>query len=357
MFVPVHGAHIPDNGEFQGGFRRTGGHSGIDFAAPAGSLARAAVPGVVVSTGWAGAYGNLVKVRHDDGSIGYYAHLSAFSVRPGQRVGRGSTIGRVGSTGNSTGPHLHFEVRQNGKPVDPRSYLGDDFQAVSRRLTGRDVPGLAEAFRSVPQLPPLRRLDGTTVEPQGPIAGSLTDTPERAHGEPGDDNPLSLENVLGREAQLVSTGAGLAPDPPQAAPGSPVFGQTTTVSGGTALERLLRAIGVQESGNDYSAVNRDSGALGKYQIMPANVAPWSRAALGYTVSRQQFLRNPNIQEQIARHRLNQYLTKYGPSGAALAWYAGEGALRYSPATRNRAQGRYPSMNEYVNSVLRKAGLM
>lgn len=126
-YNPVPGSRT--SSPYMGGFRRTGGHSGIDFAAPAGSAARAVVPGTVISVAWGGAYGRLVKVRHVDGTIGYYAHLSDANVRVGQRVGRGSIIGRVGSTGNTTGPHLHFEVRRNGRPTDPSPWLGNSYRA------------------------------------------------------------------------------------------------------------------------------------------------------------------------------------------------------------------------------------
>lgn len=121
MYQPVRGARISSG--YTGGFRSHGKHSGIDFAAPAGSAVYAAAPGRVISVGWGGAYGNLVRVLHTDGTIGYYAHLQGASVRPGSQIVRGSMIGRVGSTGNSTGPHLHFEVRRNGKLVDPSPWL------------------------------------------------------------------------------------------------------------------------------------------------------------------------------------------------------------------------------------------
>lgn len=126
MFLPTPSSRI--SSPFLGGFRRAGGHSGIDFAAPMGSPIRAAVPGRVVSVGWGGGYGNLVKVRHNDGSLGYYAHMSSMGVRVGQQVGRGTVLGRVGSTGNSTGPHLHFEVRRNGRPVDPQPWLDEGYR-------------------------------------------------------------------------------------------------------------------------------------------------------------------------------------------------------------------------------------
>jgi murein DD-endopeptidase MepM/ murein hydrolase activator NlpD len=83
----------------------------------------AADDGKVVSAGPAGAYGNLIEIAHGDGTRTLYAHLSDMDVRKGQAVKRGQHIGDLGNTGNSSGPHLHFEVRDHGKPVDPAKSL------------------------------------------------------------------------------------------------------------------------------------------------------------------------------------------------------------------------------------------
>ncbi|MFF8382587.1 transglycosylase family protein [Streptomyces kanasensis] len=104
----------------------SGYHTGVDFPVPTGTSVRAVATGRVVSAGWAGAYGYQVVIRHDDGKYSQYAHLSALSVREGQTVGSGQRIARSGSTGNSSGPHLHFEVRTGpgyGSDVDPLAYL------------------------------------------------------------------------------------------------------------------------------------------------------------------------------------------------------------------------------------------
>ncbi|MFG3497561.1 transglycosylase family protein [Streptomyces sp. NPDC047928] len=103
-----------------------GYHTGVDFPVPTGTSVKAVGSGRVVSAGWAGAYGYQVVIRHDDGKYSQYAHLSALTVREGQRVGAGQRIARSGSTGNSTGPHLHFEVRTGpgyGSDIDPLAYL------------------------------------------------------------------------------------------------------------------------------------------------------------------------------------------------------------------------------------------
>jgi murein DD-endopeptidase MepM/ murein hydrolase activator NlpD len=99
-------------------------HTGLDFAAPQGTPARALANGVVSETGWAGAYGNRVVITLEDGTDIWYCHLVSMSVEPGQPVIGGQTVGAVGTTGNSTGPHLHLEVRPGGgDAVDPERAL------------------------------------------------------------------------------------------------------------------------------------------------------------------------------------------------------------------------------------------
>ncbi|QCD59684.1 transglycosylase family protein [Streptomyces hawaiiensis] len=103
-----------------------GYHTGIDFPVPTGTSVTSVAAGSVVSAGWGGSFGYQVVVRHTDGRYSQYAHLSAISVRDGQSVSAGQRIGRSGSTGNSSGPHLHFEVRTGpgfGSDVDPVAYL------------------------------------------------------------------------------------------------------------------------------------------------------------------------------------------------------------------------------------------
>ncbi|MFF3334555.1 transglycosylase family protein [Streptomyces sp. NPDC002888] len=103
-----------------------GYHTGVDFPVPTGTSVKSVAAGKVVSAGWGGSFGYQVVIRHADGRYTQYAHLSAISVRDGQSVGSGQRIGRSGSTGNSTGPHLHFEVRTGpgfGSDVDPVAYL------------------------------------------------------------------------------------------------------------------------------------------------------------------------------------------------------------------------------------------
>jgi murein DD-endopeptidase MepM/ murein hydrolase activator NlpD len=98
-------------------------HEGLDLGAGYGSPIHAAAAGVVVHAGWLGGYGNLVVIDHGGGLSTAYGHQSQIAVSYGQHVGQGQVIGYVGSTGHSTGPHLHFEVRINGEAVDPLGYL------------------------------------------------------------------------------------------------------------------------------------------------------------------------------------------------------------------------------------------
>jgi len=98
-------------------------HSGIDIAASYGTPVKAADGGQVVQAGYFGGYGNSVMLYHGGGFATWYAHLSSINVSMGQFVQRGQVIGLIGSTGWATGPHLHFEVRINGAPQDPRAYL------------------------------------------------------------------------------------------------------------------------------------------------------------------------------------------------------------------------------------------
>ncbi|MFE0601911.1 transglycosylase family protein [Streptomyces sp. NPDC058892] len=104
----------------------SGYHTGVDFPVATGTTVKSVGPGQVVSAGWAGAYGYQVVIRHTDGRYSQYAHLSALGVKSGQQVSGGQRIGRSGSTGNSTGPHLHFEIRTGpgyGSDIDPLKYL------------------------------------------------------------------------------------------------------------------------------------------------------------------------------------------------------------------------------------------
>ncbi|WP_267243738.1 M23 family metallopeptidase [Streptomyces sp. PR69] len=124
--LPVAGTFVTTGYKAGGALWSSGSHSGVDFRAPAGSTVVAVGAGTVVEAGWGGAYGNNVVLRMNDGTYTQYGHLSAITVSVGQSVAAGGQIGISGSTGNSTGPHLHFEARTTpdyGSDIDPVAYL------------------------------------------------------------------------------------------------------------------------------------------------------------------------------------------------------------------------------------------
>ncbi len=165
-----------------------------------------------------------------------------------------------------------------------------------------------------------------------------------------------------RKQQAIATGLQNMPftgkrGAPSHMPARPGQGKKIPVKGNN-FDSFLNAIVGQESGGNYNAINKDSGASGKYQIMPANIPQWSREALGRSVSLQQFRSSPKIQDAIASYMLRKYYNKYGAAGAAVAWYAGPGtAAKYvrNPSGYNRRQGNYPSINAYAMSILQKMG--
>jgi murein DD-endopeptidase MepM/ murein hydrolase activator NlpD len=127
LTTPVHGAQF----EVTSGFgprvdpftSRIAFHPGVDFAGPWGSTVVATAPGTVVWAGARAGYGNMVEIDHGNGFATRYGHLSKIDVKVGQTVRIGETIGEIGSTGRSTGPHLHYETRINGEAVDPQKFL------------------------------------------------------------------------------------------------------------------------------------------------------------------------------------------------------------------------------------------
>ena len=119
---------------FRGGAAR---HQGIDLAAPIGTPIYATADGIVVAAGWnSGGYGNLIKVDHGRGIETRYGHLSAILVRAGQRIVRGQQIGRMGSTGRSTGSHLHYEVRIDGRAVNPIPFMKSNEYLLAMQQKG-----------------------------------------------------------------------------------------------------------------------------------------------------------------------------------------------------------------------------
>lgn len=124
---------LPVDGRISSGFgnrihpidRKVKFHAGLDIAAPKGTPIGASAEGIVTFAGWRKGYGNLVIIEHPDGRTTRYGHAAKLFVNEGDIVSAGQPIASVGSTGKSTGPHLHFEVRENDKPVDPRRFLSN----------------------------------------------------------------------------------------------------------------------------------------------------------------------------------------------------------------------------------------
>ncbi|WP_405675578.1 M23 family metallopeptidase [Streptomyces sp. NBC_01511] len=124
--LPVAGSPVTTGYRTGGGLWSSGSHSGVDFRAASGTSVVAVGAGTVVEAGWGGAYGNNVVIRMNDGTYTQYGHLSSVGVSVGQGVAPGTPVGVAGSTGNSTGPHLHFEARTSeeyGSDIDPVAYL------------------------------------------------------------------------------------------------------------------------------------------------------------------------------------------------------------------------------------------
>ena len=121
LIEPIQGIITAKYGEVSG--VRSSAHTGLDIAAAKGTPIKAAASGTVVFSGTKGSFGKMVVVSHGNGVQTYYAHCSSLLVSVGQTVSQGDTIAKVGSTGNSTGNHLHLEVRVNGQSYNPQKYL------------------------------------------------------------------------------------------------------------------------------------------------------------------------------------------------------------------------------------------
>ena len=124
--LPIAGSYISTGYKTGGSLWSSGSHTGVDFHAASGTSVHAVGSGTVVEAGWGGAYGNNVVIKMNDGTYTQYGHLSSIGVSVGQAVTPGQQIGLSGSTGNTTGPHLHFEARttaEYGSDIDPVAYL------------------------------------------------------------------------------------------------------------------------------------------------------------------------------------------------------------------------------------------
>lgn len=123
IVLPTTGYHLTARFNQAGG-RWAHNHTGLDFAAPIGTPVRSVMAGEVIQADFEGAYGRQVKVRHSDGTVTSYSHMSEFDVSVGDSVEAGTQVGAIGMTGNTTGPHVHFEVLPGGgSPIDPEPWL------------------------------------------------------------------------------------------------------------------------------------------------------------------------------------------------------------------------------------------
>ncbi|MEU6658542.1 M23 family metallopeptidase [Streptomyces sp. NPDC046821] len=124
--MPITGSYVSTGYKASSGLWSSGSHTGIDFHAASGTSVHAVGSGTVVEAGWGGAYGNNIVIKMNDGTYTQYGHLSSIGVSVGQTVTPGQQIGLSGATGNTTGPHLHFEARTGpdyGSDIDPVAYL------------------------------------------------------------------------------------------------------------------------------------------------------------------------------------------------------------------------------------------
>ena len=140
--MPVSGVRLSSNFGMRNhpvlGGRRA--HTGVDLAGPTGTPVYATADGVVSKAQYFGSYGNYIQIEHGGEMETRYAHLSGYAVAAGQRVRKGDLIGYIGSTGRSTGPHLHYEVRIAGEAVDPRPYMMADASSVTPGQGGKGGP-------------------------------------------------------------------------------------------------------------------------------------------------------------------------------------------------------------------------
>ncbi|MBR5534325.1 MAG: peptidoglycan DD-metalloendopeptidase family protein [Ruminiclostridium sp.] len=165
---PVRGTISSDYG-YRFIFGETNFHQGIDIPAPTGTAINAAADGVVAFVGERGTYGNLVILSHPGGFQTYYAHCSQLLVKAGDTITQGQPIAAVGSTGRSTGPHVHFEVRYQNSPIDPLLYLPGENNAPAREEIAEEEEVLPEETPAEPVTPETPVVPETPAEPEIPI--------------------------------------------------------------------------------------------------------------------------------------------------------------------------------------------
>lgn len=174
-------------------FGETNFHRGLDIAAPMGTAINAAADGTVTFAGVRGTYGNLVVITHDNGFVTYYAHCSKILVEVGDEVTQGTPVAAVGSTGRSTGPHCHFEVRYENEPIDPLFYLPGENNAPARTPVDEEEPEeetpaeepAEPEVPATPETPETPALPEEPAQPEEPADNPADEgTPPEGEGEP-----------------------------------------------------------------------------------------------------------------------------------------------------------------------------
>jgi len=212
---PVRGAISSDYG-YRFIFGETNFHRGIDIPAPAGTAINAAADGVVSFVGERGTYGNLVILTHAGGFQTYYAHCSQLLVSAGDTVTQGQPVAAVGSTGRSTGPHVHFEVRYHNSPIDPLLYLPGANNAPARQEITKEeeedqeevtepVPPETPAIPETPVTPETPAVPETPVDPEAPVQPDGETPPEPAVPETQDPAQVPEEAALPPENTPTGT--------------------------------------------------------------------------------------------------------------------------------------------------------
>ena len=323
MINPVNASHS--------GWGSYPGHTGLDFRAGMGTPVMAALAGTANQVNhWGYSYGNHVRMGHPGNIETIYAHLSQTMATVGQQLAQGNVLGLSGSTGNSTGPHLHFEVRVNGRAVDPTPYLtGTQMVPVGGLVTspigaaGANVD-LKERLRSIPSVQRMNQAL-SAIAPYNKLIPQNWITDKIADKYQSQVNSMMLQGVR------IPSPAGSNP-----------------AAAGSELERFILAIVKQETGGEKDPYK---SRWGKYAMSPQYINGYAMKYLGRPMSAAEYLGSPANQDLLGRAALTGLFNQYGAKGAASSWYSGNPTLYNS----TRPQPGGPSIASYVNSVLKYMG--
>jgi murein DD-endopeptidase MepM/ murein hydrolase activator NlpD len=302
-------------------------HMGVDFAAPAGSAVHAVAPGEVISAGPMAGYGNAIQIKHPDGSISLYGHLNSVGVKVGDQVDTSSNIGQVGSTGISTGPHLHLGIKNaQGQWIDPSSVLGAH-QAVTGRgnLTSDTIKAMGEQVYNTAYTRFLANHNNDQVGAEQAGRAAMTQL------------SLAESTATGRETQAFSA----------------VMGTAVDMSIKDLPTLIARTPGGQTAWDNLSG----SQQIAARQRVNEN-------ATGFTVDRESAMQQAEVLGALARggdsSATQRFLALDPNSGAYTAGYgtklatrqaelkAGQAQQSESDKTFNRA-ARSPEITAYINN--------